>query len=106
VTEQQGSLFTECSHPRTIVVPQKSGPHFARQICADCKKFLGWLPKPETIARRKENAEILTALSKLRGLSEWERGFIRDIASHKNLSPKQQSQIELLRDKYLKESPT
>ena len=97
----QGTLFGECQHTRTIIVPEKRGPHHAKELCADCKKFLGWLPNPETVERQKKNEEILTNLSKLENLTEWERQFIREITSHKNISPRQQEKILLLKSKYL-----
>lgn len=96
----QSFLFTECSHPHTQVVPEKRGPHYAKLICTDCKRFLRWMPSPETIKRREENARILTMLAKSDGLSEWERQFVRDMSSHKNISPKQQALLYQLRDKY------
>jgi hypothetical protein len=89
VTEQ-GRLFSDCSHPQKAIVPEKRGPHHAKQICAKCGKFLGWIAKPETIKRQAENAAILTALSKLTTLHEWERNFVRQLASSRHISPKQQ----------------
>jgi hypothetical protein len=97
----QGTLFKECEHLRCIVVPEKRGPHHARLICSDCGKFMGWMPKPETVERQKNNALILAELAKIYPLTEWERGFIRDLVTHKNISPKQQDKLLLLRDKYL-----
>ena len=96
----QGTLFGECLHRRTIVITEKRGPQHAKEVCADCRKFLGWLPKPETVQRRKDNDEILSALSKLDDLTGWEREFIRSVVTHKNISPKQQNTIYVLRDKY------
>jgi hypothetical protein len=98
---QQASLFAECAHPHTQVVPEKRGPHYARRVCTDCKKFLGWIPHPESARRRLDNFQILTALAKLEHLSDWERQFVRDLGSHKNISPKQQALLLQLRDKYL-----
>ena len=97
----QGVFFGECQHPRTVIVPEKRGPHHARKVCSDCHKFLGWIPKPENVQRLRRNAEILTALSKLDNLPDWERGFIRYLSSHKNITPKQQDELLLLRDRYL-----
>jgi hypothetical protein len=41
-------------------------------------------------------------LAKNDRLSEWERQFIRDIANHRHLSPKQDRNLREIRDKYLK----
>jgi hypothetical protein len=102
VVNEQTTFFGECSHSHVTVIPEKRGPHYARKICADCHRFLGWIPKPETIIRQQENQRILTELSKLPNLTDWEREFIRDVTTHKNLSPKQQEKILLLMEKYLK----
>jgi hypothetical protein len=101
LAEIQGAFFGECPHPHKIVVPEKRGPHVAKLICKDCKKFFSWIPNPETIQRRKDNAAILTALSKLE-LPSWERQFVRDLVTHKNISPRQQAKLEQLRDVFLK----
>jgi hypothetical protein len=97
----QATLFGECQHTRTVVIPEKRGLHHARRVCSDCNKFLGWVPKPETVQRLRDNAEILTALSKIDHLAEWEREFIRQLSTHKNITPKQQNELLLLRDRYL-----
>jgi len=102
MVSEQGTLFTECSHPtRKVVHEKRGGPHYARLVCAKCEKFIAWLPSPETQARRENNFRILTALAKLEQLTDWERQFVRDLASHKNISPKQQALLLQLRDKYL-----
>lgn len=96
----QSALFGECLHRRTVIMPEKRGPHHARETCSDCHKFIRWVPSPETIAKRIRNSEILTAVSKLDNLTEWEREFVRDVSRRKNVSPKQQETIDLLRQKY------
>jgi hypothetical protein len=85
------------------VVPMKVGPHHAKKICADCGKFMGWFPKPETIERERENAEILTAISKIPDLPEWERNFVRGLITQKHMSPRQRAKLLQLRDLLLKE---
>ena len=92
--------WAECAHPSVEVVPEKRGPHHARRICSKCRKFLGWVPHPETVERQRKNAIILTALAKIDNLSEWERGFVRDLITHTKLSPRQQEQLLLLKEKY------
>jgi hypothetical protein len=97
--EEQGTLFQgECPHPHKVVVAEKRGPHHAKLICKHCRKFLGWIPKPETLQRQQENARILTALSKLKDLPPWEREFVRDVSTLKHLSPRQQEKLLQLRD--------
>lgn len=98
---EQGTLFGECPHQRKTVVPEKRGPHFAKQVCSDCGKFLGWMPKPETIKRRAENAVILAALSKLPDLPAWERQFVRDLSSHARTSPREQAKLLELQERFL-----
>lgn len=100
--EIQGTLFSDCPHAHKIVVPEKRGPHHAKLICKDCRKFFGWIAKPETVQRQKDNAEILTALSKMENLPPWERQFVRDLSSTKNVSPKQQTKLDQIRDAFLR----
>jgi hypothetical protein len=100
MSETQGAFFQECPHPHIIVVAEKRGPHTAKRICKDCRKFFGWVPSAENVLQRKENEEILTALAKL-VLPAWERQFVRTLVTHKNISPKQQAKLLELRDTYL-----
>jgi hypothetical protein len=90
VAETQGTFFGDCPHAHKVVVPEKRGPHHAKLICKHCKKFFGWIPKPETVQQRQENDKILTALSKMPNLGSWEREFVRNISETTHLSPKQQ----------------
>lgn len=73
----QGTLFQECQHKQTGVVPT-----------------------PETEQRHLDNQVILTALSKLQ-LPSWERQFVRDVVTHKRITPKQQATLLELRDRFL-----
>lgn len=97
----QETIFKECSHSKTTTVLEYHGPHYGRSVCSDCGKFLGWVMKPENIERQKQNARILSALVKIEGLSDWERHFIRTLVTHKNISPKQQTRLLELEEKYL-----
>jgi hypothetical protein len=100
--EQSDFQFGDCPHPHKIVVAEKRGPHHAKIICKDCKKFFSWVPKPQNVAQKRENDEILTALSKLKDLPSWERQFVRQLSTLRHLSPRQQEKLLQLRDLYLK----
>lgn len=98
MAEHQSRLFKECEHLRTHMVLMHQGPHYAKLLCSDCETFLRWEPKPESVMRQHRNTEILTALSKLSNLPSWERQFVRDLATHKHISPKQQLKLLELAD--------
>ncbi len=86
-----------CEHLNTKTIVMDSGPHYAKIVCADCEKFMGWSKKPETIERIKENGrkiDFLTSNPMLK-LTNWERQFIGSLATHPNkLSPKQQETLD------------
>lgn len=63
---------------------------------------MGWVTKPENVIRHQENEKILTGLSKIPDLPPWERQFVRDLTSHKHISPRQQAKLLELRNKFLK----
>lgn len=80
-----------CKHQNTEIVTTQSGPHHAKEICRDCGLFLRWMPKPETIERRRLNAEkIATMLSGK--LTLWERNFLSGLPDKP--SPKQQEIVD------------
>jgi len=100
VAELQDTFFGDCPHAHREVVPQTRGPHHAKIICKHCRKFFGWIPKPENVRQQRENAEVLTALSKMPDLPAWERQFVREISETKHLSPKQQKKLLELKELY------
>ena len=95
-----------CTHliSRLELMPQGHA-HFAREICSQCRAFLRWVPRPETLERQRVNAFPLAKLSMHPGLSDWERRFVRDVSKNRRLSPKQQALILRLVTRYL-ETPT
>lgn len=104
--EEQRVLFQECRHERTLVIPEKrSSVHHARVMCAACKKFIRWLPKPATIEQQNKNLSTLALLIIRDDLDEWARHFVRSISGVKHLSPKQQKALDQLRLKYLEDKP-
>jgi hypothetical protein len=98
--ETQGAFFGDCPHPRAEVVMEKRGTHYARRVCSDCRKFLGWIPHPDNVRKNEENAKILTALSKMT-LPAWEREFIRTLSTARQISPKQQAKLLEIKEMYL-----
>lgn len=76
--------------------------HHARVVCAQCGAFIRWLPKPETIQRRRLNAIKLTKLALCGGLNTWQRNFIRDVSQLRCLSPRQQSKLDEIAAAHLK----
>lgn len=98
----QGTFLGECPHHIKVVVAEKRGPHHAKLICKDCRKFISWVPSPENVQQRKENTEILTALSMMEHLPAWERQFVRQLSMLRNISPKQQKKLLEIKDIYLK----
>jgi hypothetical protein len=100
---EQGRLFKECAHEQTTVIRYPpSSPHYAKELCSKCRKFLRWIPKPETIQRQIQNTNTLGMLVlRIDDLDEWTRHFIRSVSGLKHLSPKQQQVLDDLRHKYL-----
>jgi len=80
----------DCQHePQLVLTPELT--HYGKNQCRICGKFIGWVPKPETIALAKLNMEKIAELKKDK-LSEWEQGFLLSIEKQggRHLSPKQQ----------------
>jgi hypothetical protein len=102
MAETQGAFFGDCPHPRAEVVMEKRGTHYARRVCSDCRKFLGWIPHPDNVRKAQENAITLTALSKLPALPAWERQFVLKLSTVKHLSPKQQAKLLEIKELHLK----
>ena len=103
----QPGLFPECQHAHTVETREPvSSMHYAREVCTDCKRFVRWIPRPETIQQRLKNRETLTSLAKLEGLDEWTRNFIRSLSSERHLSPRQQKKLDEIREFYLEKKPS
>jgi hypothetical protein len=79
-----------CHHPRASVVLMPPGnTHYAAARCGRCDIFLQWLPHPETEQKESARAPAIETLLTSDALTDWERGFLRNIQKQKNLSPKQ-----------------
>jgi len=96
--------YSACAHTATRVVRMAEGHiHHAREVCAVCCRFLRWLPKPETVERRRLNAVKLGKLTSCAGLDAWQRNFIRDVSQRQCLSPRQQCKLDEIAATHLKE---
>jgi len=93
-----------CEHEatRNVMEPPNS-VHYAREICQNCDRVLRWIAKPETIARHRVTALRITQLMMTGSLSEWEKGFLRSIATQRKLSPRQLALLDKLCATYLGE---
>jgi hypothetical protein len=92
-----GEGYTRCQHKATQTIRMPEGfPHYGKIVCLLCARSLGWIPKPETLERRRWNAFQLARLSFAPSLSDWEKKFVQSVAGKKKLSPKQRAIIERL----------
>ena len=39
----------------TVIIETEDGPHYAKEVCAECNFLLRWVPKPENQNNRKHN---------------------------------------------------
>jgi len=96
--------YSPCAHTVTRVERMDAGHiHHAREVCAVCGRFIRWLPKPETVERRRSNAIKLGKLTSCAGLDAWQRNFVRDIWQQQCLSPRQQCKLDEIAATHLKE---
>lgn len=90
-----------CEHLSTKLELTPAGPHYGKTVCCTCGKFMGWVKKPENIARDEETARRIVDLRKSAYLPTWEREFIDSIDGQgPKLSPKQREIIERIWSKY------
>ena len=102
-----GIEYSSCLHPATVIQRMLSGSvHYAAVRCDDCAAFIRWLPKPETIERRRLNGFRLARLLMCDRLTSWERHFVGDVSQRKRVSPRQEEIIDRLRADYLKTEAT
>lgn len=84
----------ECQHSAYVFTTTPEGPHYAKETCATCGKFLRWVPKPETVERCKANQAKVEAL-KVKQLTAWERSFLLSLEKQGyRYSPKQQECLD------------
>lgn len=78
--------YSVCQHTAPFVELMPSGHfHYGELRCANCRAFL-----PENVERRKLNACMLAKLERLEGLSDWERGFLANVAPFRRFSRRQE----------------
>src|ERR1043165_4344632 len=93
-----------CTHGETVTKPAPAGSnHYMGAYCAQCGLHLAWLPKPETIERRKP-LERLAALSQL---TAFERSFLQTLIGQKGrMSPRQSDVFKDICERYGERSVT
>jgi hypothetical protein len=97
----------ECWHKEVVFFPTPELIHHGKEICRACGKFVRWVPKPETLQRRSENAERLAKLRKRKDLTVWERSFLLSLEKNglEHLSPRQQEVLNGLAQKPERPTP-
>ena len=90
-----------CDHTEIKFVPTPELTHYGKHLCASCGKFIGWVPKPETIEKAKENAGKIAFL-KTKPLGDWEKGFLLSLEKQgvRHFSPKQQLKLDEIHRRY------
>jgi len=102
-----GREYSACPHSATFSELLPPGHlHYAEERCAACGSHLRWLPRPETVQRRRLNAFRLARLAMCDGLTSWERHFVGKVSQRKRVSPRQQEIIDRLCADYLKTEAT
>jgi hypothetical protein len=90
-----------CQHANTSITFTPELSHHAREDCADCGKFLRWVPKPETVQRDSENVRKITALRSVANLPKWEAAFLLSLEKQgRHFSPKQQVRLDEIYDTF------
>jgi hypothetical protein len=101
------AAYHACSSQATFTERMPAGHvHYAALRCAACGAFIGWLPKPETIERRRLNGFRLARLLMCGRPTSWERHFVGDVSQRKRVSPRQQKIIDRLCADYVKKEAT
>jgi len=96
------TAYHVCSHKATVNEQMARGDtHHAREVCTDCGVFIRWVPKPETLERRRLNICRIAKLSMQGGLSDREREFVASVSKLKRWSPRQQACFDRLCATYL-----
>ena len=75
--------------------------HHAREVCVACGAFTRWLPRPETVERRRLNGFRLAKLGMCPRLTKWEQHFVESVSWRQKLSPRQQEIVDRLVETYL-----
>jgi hypothetical protein len=96
--------YRACPHSSTYIEPTLGYIHHGAVRCAACRKFMGWVAKPQTLERRRLNSFKLAKLAMVDALSDWERSFVANVLPLRRLSPKQQAIIDRLCATYLQEA--
>lgn len=91
----------DCPHSEHIVVLCATGPHYAKKLCRRCKRFMGWVVRPESSQLR---ATILAKVNELWNASPTpeERAFLQTVAdADGKIGPRQEARLNGLWARYL-----
>lgn len=95
--ETSNRRYSSCGHFTTRVEVMPDGhTHHAREVCVHCGAFTRWLPRPETVERRRLNGYRLARLGMCPSLNRWEASFVQSVSQCKKLSHRQLQIIDRL----------
>jgi hypothetical protein len=91
-----------CQHDTRVLkkfLPSES-LHYAKEVCGDCGAFIRFVPRAGTVETQKLHAARIARLAMCDSLNGWEREFLKSIASHPKLSPRQQACLDKIYAKH------
>jgi hypothetical protein len=78
--------------------------HYAKCVYALCGRFIRWLPRRESVERRKLSVAMLRKLLATESLTKWEQGFVESLSAslsrRKKFSPRQEEVLGQLYRRY------
>jgi hypothetical protein len=88
---------TDCEHADTrIEILPPDSVHFGKEVCRNCDRILRFVAKPATLQRQHLNSFRIAKLAMSAALTDWERAFVKSVASQRKLSPRQQACLDKL----------
>lgn len=94
-------LKKSCQHTNTKDILMPDGyVHYGKKVCADCNKFITWIPNPANVQLRLERRAQIDKLINDCALSEWEKQFCESVKTSKFLTEKQTACFDRTLKKY------
>ena len=102
MTEECKWSFTKDGQHREFILPGPFGQARGKKVCQDCLKYLGWHePAEKSVTPVSADDRGVFHLLKDGPLPEWEAKFISDISKRHELTEKQRTIFDRIKNQYL-----
>jgi hypothetical protein len=98
LSKSEQNVCPSCNS-QTFTLGSGTPTHYASLRCADCERFIRWLPRPENHETHNDENALIDRLLNCDRLNPWELTFCQSLKTQRKRSPKQRAKLQAIASK-------